>query len=127
MEAAGIARTDGDKNAYGNGEAVDQTFDPDAKERMRVANEVYEKLIADGHYKTYIVEGILDVGDKITGESELQVYTSLDNYYSETGYTEDQISGMAYQIDSKNMNRRAIDDIDTELAIDYGSDFNIYM
>lgn len=34
---------------------------------------------------------------------------------------------MEYQIDSKNMNRRAVDDIDTELAIDYGSDFNIYM
>lgn len=127
MEAAGIARTGGDKNADSNGETVDQNFAPDVKERMKIANEVYKKLVAEGHYKTYVVEGILDVGDKITGESELQVYTSLDNYFSETGYTEDQISGMEYQIDSKIMNRRAIDDIDTELAIDDGSDFGIYM
>lgn len=127
MASAGIARTGGDKNADSNGETVDQNFDPDVKERMKIANEVYKKLIDEGHYKTYVVEGILDVGDKITGESELQVYTSLDNYFSETGYTEDQISGMEYQIDSKIMNRRAIDDIDTELGIDDGADFGIYM
>lgn len=123
IEAAGIAKTGGDKNVNGTGENTGTG----AKERMKVAKEVYDRLIAEGHYKTYTVEGILDVGDRITGESELQVYTSLDNYFSETGFTENQISGMEYQIDSKSMTRKTIEDMETELTTDDDTDFAMYI
>ena len=82
--------------------------------------------MAEGDYTTYTVEGILDLGDMLTGESGIQVYTSVDNYLAETGYTESQISGMEYQIDSTRITNRSIDDMVSYLYTDTGA-FDFYM
>ena len=119
IEQAGIAKTGGDR-------ADDTIADPDAEKRISIANEVYDRLVAEGDYTTYTVEGILDLGDMLTGESGIQVYTSVDNYLAETGYTESQISGMEYQIDSTRITNRSIDDMVSYLYTDTGA-FDFYM
>ena len=119
IEQADIAKTGGDR-------AADTIADPDAEKRISIANEVYDRLVAEGDYTTYTVEGILDLGDMLTGESGIQVYTSVDNYLAETGYTESQISGMEYQIDSTRITNRSIDDMVSYLYTDTGT-FDFYM
>ena len=119
IEQAGIAKTGGDR-------ADDTIADPDAEKRISIANEVYDRLVAEGDYTTYTVEGILDLGAMLTGESGIQVYTSVDNYLAETGYTESQISGMEYQIDSTRITNRSIDDMVSYLYTDTGA-FDFYM
>ena len=120
IEQAGVARTGGDRaGAY-------DTVDPDAEKRIDIANEVYDRLVAEGDYTTYTVEGILDLGNMMTGESGLQVYTSLDNYLAETGYSESQISGMEYQIDSGSITNIGIDDIESYIYTETGA-FEFYM
>ena len=119
MEQAGIAKTGGDSS----GVNVD---DADTEKRIEAANEVYDRLVAEGDYTTYTVEGILDLGDRLTGEYGIMLYTTLDNYLAETGYTESQISGMEYQIDSAKITSSGIDDIVSNLYTEMGV-FDFYM
>ena len=53
IEQAGIAKTGGDRSG-------DNGDDPDHEKRIDIANEVYDRLVAEGDYTTYTVEGILD-------------------------------------------------------------------
>ena len=119
IEQAGIVKTGGDK-AYDNGD------DQDHEKRIEAANEVYDRLVAEGDYTTYTVEGVLDLGDRLTGEYGIMAYTSLANYLAETGYTESQISGMEYQIDSSKVTNSGIDDIVSYLSTESGA-FDFYM
>ena len=80
---------------------------------------MYDRLVA-GDFTAYTVEGILDLGDMLTGESGIQVYTSVDNYLAETGYTPCQISGMEYQINSTRITNTSIDDMVSYLYTDAG-------
>lgn len=119
IEQAGIAKTGGDRSG-------DNGDDPDHEKRIDIANEVYDRLVAEGDYTTYTVEGILDLGDRLTGEYGIMAYTSLANYLAETGYTESQISGMEYQIDSSKITNSGIDDIVSYLSTESGA-FDFYM
>ena len=119
IEQAGIAKTGGDSEGVSGD-------DPNHEKRIKAANEVYDRLIAEGDYTTYTVEGILDLGDRLTGEYGIMAYTALDNYLAETGYTESQISGMEYQIDSSKITNSGIDDIVSYLATENGV-FDFYM
>ena len=56
--------------------------DRGTEKRMHIANDVYNRLVAEGRCHTYTVEGILDMGDKVIGDEGLQVYTTLDNYFA---------------------------------------------
>lgn len=75
-----------------------------------VAVMVREELIAEGHYKTYVVEGIIDMEDDYA--DSVGIYTSLDNYLSETGFTENQISGVKYKIDSHHITLEQCEELD---------------
>ncbi len=119
IEQAGIAKTGGDSDGVSGD-------DPNHEKRIKAANEVYDRLIAEGDYTTYTVEGILDLGDRLTGEYGIMAYTALDNYLAETGYTESQISGMEYQIDSSKITNSGIDDIVSYLTTENGV-FDFYM
>lgn len=119
LEQEGIDKTGGDRSG-------DNGDDPTHEKRINIANEVYDRLVADGDYTTYTVEGILDLGDRLTGEYGIMAYTSLDNYFAETGYTDSQISGMEYQIDSSKITSRGIDDIVSYLYTETGV-FDFYM
>lgn len=62
--------------------------------------KIKDRLIAEGHYKTYKVEGILDLGTQVFGEnSDRQIYMRQDDYFDLTGYGENDIAGMKYKID----------------------------
>ncbi len=119
IEQAGIAKTGGDSDGVSGD-------DPNHEKRIKAANEVYDRLIAEGDYTTYTVEGILDLGDRLTGEYGIMAYTALDNYLAETGYTESQVSGMEYQIDSSKITNSGIDDIVSYLTTENGV-FDFYM
>lgn len=110
-------------NAVNGGDKADLR----TEERMHIANDVYNRLVAEGRCHTYTVEGILDMGDKVIGDEGLQVYTTLDNYFAETGYTENQISGMEYKIDSKKITNREIVDIQSDIYTEDGIyEMNMY-
>lgn len=101
--------------------------DRGTEKRMHIANDVYNRLVAEGRCHTYTVEGILDMGDKVIGDEGLQVYTTLDNYFAETGYTENQISGMEYQIDSNKITNGEIVDIQSDIYTEDGIyEMNMY-
>lgn len=121
IDQAGISST----SENGSSDTVD---DADARKRISIANEVYDRLVAEGDYTTYTVEGVIDLGDRLTGDFGIMAYTSLDNYFVETGYTENQISGVEYQIDSANITSREIVDLESELYTETGSlDFYLYL
>jgi ABC-type antimicrobial peptide transport system permease subunit len=71
--------------------------------------EIYNQMLADKQYKTYVVEGIVDMGD--TQLSGFTAYTSLDNYYAETGTDSSVISGVKYKLDIDNITLSDINDM----------------
>lgn len=43
--------------------------------------KIKDRLIAEGHYKTYKVEGILDLGTQVfEGDSDRQIYMRQGDY-----------------------------------------------
>lgn len=68
---------------------------------MNALEDIYNDMIEEGRTTTYTIKGIVDMGDRImTGTV---VYVPLDTYFRETGYDENDISGMKYKIDPSNL------------------------
>ncbi len=96
----------------------------DSENEIQIAKGVYDRLVAEGHYRSYKVEGILDMGDMVDDDASILFYTTLDNYMAETGYTENQISGMEYEIDSSKVSNSELNDIISVMYTEYDSDWN---
>lgn len=68
------------------------------REEFKIQQRIKEELIKEGEYTTYVVEGILDFGDELLPVQS--IYMNRDAYFELTGFTEDQISGVQYKIDT---------------------------
>ncbi len=68
---------------------------------METLEDIYNDMIAEGRTTTYTIKGIVDMGDRLMVGTF--VYVPLDTYFSETGYDENDISGMKYRIDTSNL------------------------
>ena len=70
-----------------------------SEKRTKAVYDIWKKLIADGDYKTYTIEGIVNE-DVNRGNSayELSFILPLENYYALTATDESMISGMQYHI-----------------------------
>lgn len=89
-----------------------------AEDRTSVRQEYVEykkikdRLIAEGHYKTYKVEGILDLGAQVFGESsDRQIYMRRDDYFDLTGYGENDIAGMKYKVNLDSVSASSVTDM----------------
>lgn len=74
--------------------------------------QIRDRLIAEGHYKTYKVEGILDLGAQVFGESsDRQIYMRRDDYFDLTGYGENDIAGMKYKVNLDSVSASSVTDM----------------
>jgi hypothetical protein len=72
-------------------------------DRYKTMCDVYQQLVDEKEYTTYTVEGILDMGNQVNYSWNMCAFTSLDNYFAETGYDSSQISGIKYKLDVDNL------------------------
>ena len=68
------------------------------REEFKIQQRIKKELIKEGEYTTYVVEGILDFGDRLLPVQS--IYMNRDAYFALTGFTENQISGVQYKIDT---------------------------
>lgn len=74
--------------------------------------QIRDQLIAEGHYKTYKVEGILDLGTQVFGETaDRQIYMRRDDYFDLTGYGENDIAGMKYKVNLDSVSASSVTDM----------------
>lgn len=74
--------------------------------------QIRDQLIAEGHYKTYKVEGILDLGTQVFGESaDRQIYMRQNDYFDLTGYGENDIAGMKYKVNLDSVSASSVTDM----------------
>ena len=67
-------------------------------EQYMIAERIRQELIAEGYYRTYTVQGVLDFGDQIIPE-EADIYMKRDSYFDLTGFDEQDMTGVKYAID----------------------------
>mgnify|MGYP000007932711 FL=1 len=93
------------KNAEGRGRMTQRYVD---------SKRIKDQLIAEGHYKTYKVEGILDLGAQlfeVNGNCDRQIYMRQADYFALTGYGENDISGMKYKINPESLSTSAVNEM----------------
>lgn len=74
--------------------------------------QIRDQLIAEGHYKTYKVEGILDLGTQVFGETaDRQIYMRQNDYFDLTGYGENDIAGMKYKVNLDSVSASSVIDM----------------
>ena len=74
--------------------------------------QIRDQLIAEGHYKTYKVEGILDLGTQVFGETaDRQIYMCQNDYFDLTGYGENDIAGMKYKVNLDSVSASSVTDM----------------
>lgn len=74
--------------------------------------QIRDQLIAEGHYKTYKVEGILDLGTQVFGETaNRQIYMRQNDYFDLTGYGENDIAGMKYKVNLDSVSASSVTDM----------------
>lgn len=74
--------------------------------------QIRDQLIAEGHYKTYKVEGILDLGTQVFGETaDRQIYMRQNDYFDLTGYGENDIAGMKYKVNLDSVSASSVTDM----------------
>lgn len=74
--------------------------------------QIRDQLIAEGHYKTYKVEGILDLGTQVFGETaDRQIYMRQNDYFDLTGYGENDIAGMKYKVNLDSVSVSSVTDM----------------
>ena len=74
--------------------------------------QIRDQLIAEGHYKTYKVEGILDLGTQVFGETaDRQIYMRQNDYFDLTGYGENEIAGMKYKVNLDSVSASSVTDM----------------
>ncbi|MCM1084597.1 MAG: ABC transporter permease [Clostridium sp.] len=70
-----------------------------------VQNELYKKckkrMMEEGWYKTYVVEGIVEYEKDKLNYSGISVILPLKNYCDMTGFDEEESSGIKYKVDDK--------------------------
>lgn len=67
-------------------------------EQYVIAECIRQELIAEGYYRTYTVQGVLDFGDQIIPEWA-DIYMKRDSYFDLTGFDEQDMTGVKYAID----------------------------
>lgn len=68
------------------------------REQYVIAERIRQELIAEGYYRTYTVQGVLDFGDQIIPEWA-DIYMKRDSYFDLTGFDEQDMTGVKYAID----------------------------
>ena len=66
--------------------------------RYKKLEECKNKLIAQGDYKTYVIEGVLE-RDTNMANAEFSIVLPLERYFAMTGANENSVVGMAYHVD----------------------------
>lgn len=96
LQETAVATEDGDSEGSTVGNGEDRSS---VRQEYVEYKKIKDKLIAEGHYKTYKVEGILDLGTQVFGETgDRQIYMRQNDYFDLTGYGENDIAGMKYKI-----------------------------
>lgn len=67
-------------------------------EQYVIAERIRQELIAEGYYRTYTVQGVMDFGDQIIPEWA-DIYMKRDSYFDLTGFDEQDMTGVKYAID----------------------------
>lgn len=67
-------------------------------EQYVIAERIRQELIAEGYYRTYTVQGVLDFGDQIIPKWA-DIYMKRDSYFDLTGFDEQDMTGVKYAID----------------------------
>ncbi len=66
--------------------------------RYKKLAECKSKLIAEGAYKTYVIEGVLE-RDTNMENIDFSIVLPLEQYFAMTGQNENSVVGMAYHVD----------------------------
>ena len=103
------ATEDGDSEGSTVGNGEDRTS---VRQEYAEYKKIKDKLIAEGHYKTYKVEGILDLGTQVFGETaDRQIYMRQNDYFDLTGYGENDIAGMKYKVNLDSVSASSVTDM----------------
>lgn len=103
------ATEDGDSEGSTVGNGEDRTS---VRQEYAEYKKIKDKLIAEGHYKTYKVEGILDLGTQVFGETaDRQIYMRQNDYFNLTGYGENDIAGMKYKVNLDSVSVSSVTDM----------------
>ena len=90
-----------------------------------IVNSAREKLVEEGKYKTYVIEGIVK-GDPNCGTSMPALIVPLDNFFEITGRTESDYVGMKFHVSnifSKDLQKQDfLNAINEKNHIYYGED-----
>lgn len=81
--------------------ALEEKYD---EKKAQIAWECRERLIADGGYKTYIIEGIVNDDVNHLGESTVFILP-LERYFALTGTDESMVTGMQYHFNKFPVNK----------------------
>lgn len=68
------------------------------REQCVIAERIRQELIAEGYYRTYTVQGVLDFGDQLLPDWG-DIYMKRDSYFDLTGFGEQDVTGVKYAID----------------------------
>lgn len=77
----------------------------------KTLSEIKNQMVTEGKYKTFTVEGIVDREIAATSLGDITVIMPLENYFSFTGYTKDDTSGVVFRIDESKVSLRESNDI----------------
>lgn len=66
------------------------------------------ELIEAGDYKTYTIEGIVDLEGQGYGFSMLQMIVPLENYFAVTGLGEEEISGIKFHLEGTRISSKCM-------------------
>ena len=103
------ATEDGDSEGSTVGNGEDRTS---VRQEYAEYKKIKDKLIAEGHYKTYKVEGILDLGTQVFDETaDRQIYMRQNDYFDLTGYGENDIAGMKYKVNLDSVSASSVTDM----------------
>ena len=109
LQETAVATEDGDSEGSTVGNGEDRSS---VRQEYVEYKKIKDKLIAEGHYKTYKVEGILDLGTQVFGETgDRQIYMRQNDYFDLTGYGENDIAGMKYKINLDRVSAGSVSDM----------------
>ena len=75
-------------------------------EKMDAAVRCRQRLIGEGAFRTYTIEGIVSRNENyFTGEDEVALVLPLERYYDVTGTDESMMTGMQYHFDRFPVNK----------------------
>lgn len=69
------------------------------EEKVKMVNECWQRLVDEGSYKTYTIEGIVSEDVNHRNEEQMVFILPMEQYYEFTGTDESMVSGMQYHFD----------------------------